>query len=154
MLIEVIAIVVTLIFTVLMTEGGLGTASVFLMLLDFPTFIMICMLSFPILLRGGMWKDLARGFKMLKKSYTCSLADLKRTQDVVELLQKQILCAGVVLISFSLIVVLGLLSEPAALGPNVAVVLITGFYAAIFEMLLLPVHVEVKRRIIDYMEAE
>mgnify|MGYP005607901209 CR=1 FL=1 len=75
---------------------------------------------------------------MLRKKYTCSLADLKRTLDVVELLQKQILCAGFVLTSFMLIVVLGFLQEPSALGPNIAVVLITVFYVAIFEMLLLP----------------
>ncbi len=154
MLIEVIAIVVTLVFSALMTEGGITVGSVLLRLLDFPTLITLCMLSFPVLIRGGMWKDFVRGFKLLKKSYICSLADLKRTKDVVEMLQKQIVCAGVILMSFMLIIVLGFLSDPAALGPNIAVVLITGFYVAVFEMLLLPVHVEVKRRIIDYMEAE
>lgn len=73
---------------------------------------------------------------------------------VVELMQKQIICAGIILISFMLIVVLGFLQKPEALGSNVAVILLTAFYVAIFEILLLPVQLEVKRRIIDYMEAE
>ena len=46
------------------------------------------------------------------------------------------------------------MQKPEELGPNVAVILLTAFYVAIFEMLLLPVQLEVKRRIIDYMEAE
>lgn len=154
MIIELIAIVVTLVLTAALAEGGLGVGNVFLRMMDLPTLITLVLLSFPILLRNGMWKDFVRGFKLLKKDYTCSLADLKRTQDVVGLLQKQIVCAGVILMTFMMIVVLGFLQAPETLGPNVAVILITGFYVAIFEMLLLPMQIEVKRRIIDYMEAE
>lgn len=154
MLIEVIAIFVSVILTAVLCEGGLGIGRVITSLWDFPTLISILLLSLPILLRNGMWKDFGRGFKMLKKNYKCSLADLKRTLDVVELIQKQILCAGVVLTAFMFIIVLGFLQSPATLGPNIAVILITIFYVAIFEMLLLPIHIEVKRRIIDYMEAE
>jgi hypothetical protein len=50
--------------------------------------------------------------------------------------------------------VLGFLQTPSVVGVNLAVALITVLYAAIMEMLLLPIHIEVKRRIIDYMEAE
>lgn len=154
MLINLIAIAVTLVLTALMVEGGIGVGGVLLCLLDAPTIITILMLSLPILLWNGMWKDLVRGFKLLKKEYSCSLSELKRTQDVVELLQKQIICAGVILVAFMLIVVLGILQKPETLGPNVAVILLTAFYVAIFEMFLLPMQVEIKRRIIDYMEAE
>ncbi len=154
MIIELIAIVVTLVLTALMAEGGSGFGHLLLRMMDVPTLITLFLLSFSILLRNGMWKDFARGFKLLKKEYTCSLADLKRILDVVELLQKQIICAGVILMTFMMIVVLGILQDPAALGPNVAVILITGLYVAILEMLLLPMHIEAKRRIIDYMEAE
>ncbi len=154
MLINLIAIAVTLVLTALMTQGGIGVGGILLCLLDMPTIITILMLSLPILLWNGMWKDLVRGFKLLRKEYSCSLSELKRTQDVVELLQKQIICAGVILIAFMMVVVLRILQEPATLGPNVAVILLTAFYVAIFEMLLLPMQVEIKRRIIDYMEAE
>ena len=42
-------------------------------------------------------------------------------------MQKQIICAGIILISFMLIVVLGFLQKPEALGSNVAVILLTAF---------------------------
>lgn len=151
---ELIAIIVTLVLTAFFVEGGLGVGHVLTMLLDAPAIVTILMLSLPVLLWNGMWKDFVRGFRLLKKGYTCSLAEMKRTQDVVELMQKQIICAGIILISFMLIVVLGFLQKPEALGSNVAVILLTAFYVAIFEILLLPVQLEVKRRIIDYMEAE
>ncbi|MBQ8198210.1 MAG: hypothetical protein IJZ76_02145 [Lachnospiraceae bacterium] len=154
MIIEIAAIIVTILLTALMCSGNFGVGSILTMVLDFPSLISIVILAFPILLRNGMWKDFVRGFKLLSKKYKCSLADLKRTLDAVELLQKQILYAGIILTVFPTIFVLGQLSTPEIVGANIAVALIVILYAAIFEMLLLPIHIEVKRRIIDYMEAE
>ena len=154
MIIEIAAIIVTILLTALMCSGNFGVGSILTMVLDFPSLISIVILAFPILLRNGMWKDFVRGFKLLSKKYKCSLADLKRTLDAVELLQKQILYAGIILTVFPTIFVLGQLSTPEIVGANIAVALIVILYAAIFEMLLLPIHIEVKRRIIDHMEAE
>lgn len=154
MLIEVIAIVVSVVLMAVVCGAQLGVGTVLTSLLDFPSLISLVALAFPILLRNGMWKDFVRGFKLLKKSYTCSLAELKRTLDVVELMQKQILYAGVILTAFAMIIVFGFLQRPEVLGVNVAVALITLLYAAVLEMLLLPLQIEAKRRIIDYMEAE
>lgn len=154
MLIELIAIMISIVLMAVVCGSQLGVGVVLTSLLDFPSLVGLLILTLPILLRNGMWKDVVRGFKLLRKGYTCSLADLKRTLDVVELLQKQILYAAAILTTFSMIIVLGFLSAPETMGVNTAVALITVLYAAIFEMLLLPMHVEVKRRIIDYMEAE
>ena len=49
---------------------------------------------------------------------------------------------------------LSVLSEPEQLGPYLAITLLSGFYAVVIEMLLLPLQIEVKRRIIDYIEEE
>ena len=154
MLIELIAIVVSIVLMAVVCGSQIGVGVILTSLLDFPSLVGLLILTLPILLRSGMWKDFVRGFKMLRKSYSCSLADLKRTQDVIELLQKQIIYAAVIITSFSVIIVLGCLQTPSVIGVNLAVALITVLYAAIMEMLLLPIHIEVKRRIIDYMEAE
>ncbi|MBE5882070.1 MAG: hypothetical protein E7289_07190 [Lachnospiraceae bacterium] len=154
MLIEVVAILVSVVLMAAVCGSEIGVGTVLTSLLDFPSLISLLVLSLPILLRNGMWKDFVRGFKLLKKSYTCSLAELKRALDVVELMQRQILYAGVILTAFAIIIVLGFLQKPEIVGVNIAVALITVLYAAVLEMLLLPVQIEVKRRIIDYMEAE
>ena len=73
---------------------------------------------------------------------------------MVEMLQKQLIYAGIISMLLSFIHVLGNMSDLASLGPNVAVAILTMLYAVIFEMLLLPLQIEAKRRIIDYMEVD
>ena len=131
-----------------------GWAPAFTALLDFPSLIIILVLIVPVLLRNGVWQDFKRAWKLLKKDYSCHLSELRRTLDVVEMIQKQLIYAGIISMLMSIITVLRCLSDLASLGPNLAVAILTMFYAVIFEMLLLPLQLEVKRRIIDYMEED
>ncbi len=123
-------------------------------LIDLPSMVIILILTVPVLLRGGMWKDFKRAWKLLRKNYTCHLGELRRTLDVVEMMQKQVIYAGIISLLMSLIAILHNLSDPTRLGPNMAVAILTMLYAVCFEMLLLPLQLEVKRRIIDYMEED
>ncbi len=123
-------------------------------LIDLPSLVIILILTVPVLLRGGMWKDFKRAWKLLRKDYTCHLGELRRTLDVVEMMQKQVIYAGIISLLMSLIAILHGLSDPMRLGPNMAVAILTMLYAVCFEMLLLPLQLEVKRRIIDYMEED
>lgn len=122
--------------------------------LDPPSLIIVLVLTVPILFTGGMWKDFLRAWKLLRKSYTCHLSEIRRSLDVVEMMQKQLVYAGIISMLLSLVHVLGMLSDPASLGPNIAVAVLSMLYAVIFEMLLLPLQMEAKRRIIDYMEVD
>lgn len=131
-----------------------GWAPAFAALLDLPSLIIILVLIVPVLLRNGVWQDFKRAWKLLKKDYSCHLSELRRTLDVVEMMQKQGIYAGIISMLLSIITVLRCLSDLASLGPNLAVAVLTMFYAVIFEMLLLPLQLEVKRRIIDYMEED
>lgn len=122
--------------------------------LDFPSLLIILVLTVPVLFRGGLWKDFLRAWKLLKKNYTCHLSEIRRSLDAVEMMQKQLVYAGIISMLLSLVHVLGMLSDLASLGPNVAVAILTMLYAVIFEMLLLPLQMEARRRIIDYMEVD
>ena len=73
---------------------------------------------------------------------------------MLEMIQKQVWYAGILTMMVSVMYVMANISDPAMLGPNIAVVVLTLFYAAIFEMLLLPLVLEVKGRIINYMDLE
>lgn len=123
-------------------------------LIDLPSLVIILIFTVPVLLRGGMWMDFKRAWKLLRKNYTCHLGELRRTLDVVEMVQKQVIYAGIISVLMSLITILRNLSDPMSLGPNMAVAILTMLYAVCFEMLLLPLQLEVKRRIIDYMEED
>lgn len=123
-------------------------------LIDLPSLIIVLVFTVPALFKGGVWKDFMRAWKLLRKDYTCHLSELRRTLDVVEMMQKQLIYAGVLCMLLSFITILGQLTRPEHLGPNLAVAILTILYAVIFEMLLLPLQLEVKRRIIDYMELD
>lgn len=123
-------------------------------LIDTPSIVIILVFTVPVLFRGGVWKDFKRACMLLRKDYRCHLSELRRSLDVVEMLQKQVVFAGVVCVLMSLISILRRLSDLASLGPNMAVAILTMLYAMIFEMLLLPLQLEAKRRIIGYMEVD
>ena len=153
------------------TDLGLGLSGTLAHLLDAPTLICILFLSLPLLFRKGMGKDFFRAFPMQlknrytfshkkgkftfeKKTVTFSLAQMKRSLDAVEFMQKQILYSGILIVILPAIFMLSRLEDIAAIGPNVAVTLIAVFYTTVLELLLLPLQIEVKRRIINYMEEE
>ncbi len=154
MIMEIISI---LLGVILLGSAGYGYGdSMFdlhrlIYLIDMPSLIILLVFTVPVLFKGGVWKDFKRAWQCLRKDYSCHLSELRRALDVVEMIQKQVIYAGVICMLMSIIVILGNLSSLEYLGPNLAVAILTILYAVIFEMLLLPLQLEVKRRIIDYM---
>lgn len=153
MIMEIISIMVGIILLVTYGYGEISPQR-FLFLMDMPSLIIILIFTVPVLFRGGVWKDFKRAWRLLRKDYSCHLSEIRRSLDVVEMLQKQVLYAGVISLLLTLILILGMLSDLASLGPNLAVAILTMLYAMIIEMLLLPLQLEAKRRIIDYMEVD
>lgn len=154
MIMEIISIVGGMTFLILMTYTGGDRTFSFDWFIDFPTILIMLIFIVPVLMRGGVWRDFKRAFKLLKKDFTCHLSELRRTKDVLEMIQKQIWYAGILTMMVSVMYVMVNISDTSLLGPNIAVVVLTMFYAVILEMLLLPMVLEVKGRIINYMELE
>lgn len=131
--------------------GGGFDFSRLIYLIDIPSLIILLIFTVPMLLRGGAWRDFMRAWKLLRKEYSCHLSEVRRALDVVEMMQRQVIYAGVISALLTFITVLHNLSGLESLGPSLAVAILTVLYAMIFEMLLLPLQLEAKRRIIDYM---
>ncbi len=154
MIMEIISIVGGMIFLILMTYTGGDRTFALSWFIDFPTLLVMVIFVVPVLMRGGMWKDFKRAFQLLKKRYDCRLSELRRTKDVLEMIQKQIWYAGILTMMVSIMYIMVNISDPSLLGPNVAISILTLFYTVVLEMLLLPLQLEVKRRIINYMDLE
>lgn len=154
MIMEMISIIGGIAFLMFMTYTGGDKTFAVNWFVDLPTILILLIFVLPILLRGGLWKDFKRAFKLLQKNFTCRLGELHRTKDVLEMMQKQIWYAGILTMMVSIIYVMVNISDPSLLGPNIAVSVLTLFYTVILEMLLLPLQLEVKRRIIHYMDLE
>lgn len=159
MILEIISILAGIIF-VTITGFGVDGINSLTNVVDPPSLIAILLLTLPILFRNGMGKDFIRGFKLLKRDYSCHLTELKRTLDAVEMMQKQLLCAGIIVTILSMCMLFAdgafLESSPdgGILMVNLSIIFLPIFYIAILEMLLLPVQIEAKRRIINYMGEE
>lgn len=157
MIMEIISIVLGILIllvseTCILQEGDLHRAA--LALFDPPSLIIILVFTVPVLVRGGVWKDFKRAFFLMKKGYACHLSELRRTQDVLEMLQRQVFCAGILAMLLTFISMMRSLSDLSAIGPSLAVAILTVLYATVIEMLLLPLQLEVKRRIIDFLELD
>ncbi len=151
MIIQILIIIVGFLFMNLSSAEGLESIS---FCIDIPTLLCILVFTLPVLLRRGMWQDFMRAFRMLKRTYVCSLGDLKRTKEAVELMQKQVMYGGVIVMIMGIIYLLAMVNNPASVGPALAVAVLSILYTAVLELLLLPLQHEVGRRIIDYMEGE
>ena len=152
MVMEIIGIFISLLMLLigLQTNWGGGLAYI----IDLPTLLCMFVLTVPVLLKEGLGKDFIRAFKLLRKQYSCSFSELRHALDVVEMMQKQIFCAGIIVSFQGLFMLLHSLSDIASIGPNTSVALLAVFYTAIFELLMLPLQIEVKRRIVDYIEQD
>lgn len=154
MIMEIISIVGGMAFLMFMSYTGGDKNFSLGWFIDFPTMLIMLIFVVPVLVRGSVWKDFKRAFKLLKKDFNCHLSELRRTKDVLEMMQKQIWYAGILTMMVSVMYVMVNISDSSLLGPNIAVVVLTMFYATILEMLLLPLLLEVKRRIINYMDLD
>ena len=153
MIMEIVAIIVsTMIFELMFFGDRWGGALAYIV--DCPTLICMLVIILPILLKKGLAKDFRRAFKLLNKKYECSFSELRHALDIVEIMQKQILCAGCIVSFQGIFITLHRLSDLASLGPNLNVSLLAFFYTAILELLMLPLQIEVKGRIVDYMDKE
>lgn len=154
MIMEIISILLGILI-LLVAEGGFhqggGLLQAASFLFNMPSLVIILVFIVPVLVRNGVWREFKRAFLLLRKNYSCHLSELRRTQDVLEMLQRQVFCAGILAMLCTVIMIMRDLSSLATLGPKLAVAILTVLYATVIEMLLLPLQMEVKRRIIDYM---
>lgn len=156
MLLELIALIFVVFYCVTVNIGISQWRFAFIWLIDPPTLLMIVVCVLPAFLVCGMWKDFIRAVKLQKKSYTCSLNEMKKARYAVSFLQKNLIWGG------SIITLIGLMNlllcvpdnDWQALCPALSVAEIPLIYVAMLEFLLLPLEIVVKRRILEFMEEE
>ncbi len=146
LLIEMLVIIVGLMYTVMVTGG----ANDIVMLIDMPSLFLIILFCVPVLIISGLWKDFVKAFSVSRQKY--SIAQLRRCLEAVLVTQKLVLISSFFTAFISIITLLKKLVEPEFLGPNLAVVCLSGLYAVIVEFLLLPLKTNVQVTLIHEME--
>lgn len=116
--------------------------------LDMPSLIIIIGILLLVLLASGMWKDFLHAFTYLyHKDSAPTKAQLTRAFHAVKLAIATNMISGILGVVVPFIIVLHRLDDPAQLGPNISIMCICVFYAALIDLLLLPIAFRLKAKI-------
>ena len=144
-----------LLFVIVFLILTLGTSfgpSAILWFLDIPSIIIILLILIPGIIIMGEWKDFIKAFSVGIKDFR--LLELKNIIEAVAAAQKLTVFAALFAIIISGVLVLGNLSDPETIGPNLAVCFLSGFYAVLIEFILLPLRLNAERRMNEEMDME
>ena len=144
---ELILFVAVFIFNVVVGSDGMSSA---LWFIDLPSLIMILMVLIPGLLILGEWKNFIKAFSVGIREY--SLLELKNIIGAVDAAQKLTIYGAVFAIIMSGVLLLGKIDDLSRIGANLAVCLLTGFYAVIVEFFLLPLRLNAERKMNEEMD--
>lgn len=124
--------------------------------IDVPSIMILLLILVPTLILTNYLKDLnnALRFSTAKKLENISLIKLKRALEAVNLTIHTLIYSSIFIAMGFAIVTLHNLSDIAALGPNVSVVLITILYAAFISLILQPVKTKLNTLIMNYLHDE
>lgn len=140
-----------IVFLILTLGTSFGTSAI-LWFLDFPSIIVILLILIPGLIIMGEWKDFIKSFSVGIKDYR--LLELKNIIESVAAAQKLTVFAALFAIIISGVLVMGNLSDPETIGPNLAVCFLSGFYAVLIEFILLPLRLNAERKMNEEMDME
>ncbi|MCR4591088.1 MAG: hypothetical protein K5668_09740 [Lachnospiraceae bacterium] len=134
-------------FNIFVGSWGLSSIAWFI---DMPSLMLILIILIPGMLITGEWKDFIKAFSVGIRPY--GLLDLKNIIGAVGAAQKLTIYGALFAIIMSGVLLLGRLDDPYALGPGLAVCLLSGFYAVIIEFFLLPLRLNAEHKMNEEMD--
>ena len=147
---EIILLVALFLINLILSTDNPGPAITWF--IDIPSLLLILLILIPGMLIMGEWKDFIKSFSVGIKPY--SLLELKNIICAVKAAQKLTICGALLAIITSAVLLMGRLDDPSTFGPRLAVCFLAGFYAVIFEFLLLPLHLNAERKMNEEMDLE
>ncbi len=119
-----------------------GTSSAFI---DYPSVLIILLMTLPIVIGSGLFQDLKRSFKVaMSKKNVFTRIELEKSLIAVDLTMKMIALSGGIGTLIGLIAILRYLSDLSTLGPNLSVAMLTLFYALFGIGIFMPIKAKIK----------
>lgn len=111
-----------------------------LYLVDFVSLLSILLLSLPMLAVAGLIRDFFRSFSIVfAKTCTADKREITRALTAVKMASRLFLFTGILTSLLGLVGMLSILDDPASIGPNMAVAILSLLYSMFISILLLPV---------------
>ena len=122
-------------------------------IIDAPSIVIVLLICIPILISSGLLKDFNNAFRIaLSRKKEAGLTEIKRAAEAVNLTIHTLFYSAFFLFAISLIAILRSLSDPAMLGPNLAVAFLTCIYSLALALVLLPIKSILTVRAIEFMQ--
>ncbi|MBD5547607.1 MAG: hypothetical protein HDQ97_09435 [Lachnospiraceae bacterium] len=119
---------------------------------DFYTFLFLILFLIPLLISGGLLKDFNNAFRLgIGKKAPASLTELKRAKESVSLTIKIMLILSVFTCAIQGILILYHVDNPATLGPNFSVAMLSLIYGMGIALILLPLQARLNIEIQEYI---
>ncbi|MDE6893661.1 MAG: hypothetical protein K2P30_09110 [Lachnospiraceae bacterium] len=144
-----LSIVGVIVMTVVMGFiSGLDVGNLF----DFISLLLLLLLLIPMLISGGLFKDFNNAFRLgIGKRQPVSLMELKRAKEAVCLAIKVSLAASAFIGVMSAALVLFVVRDMAAMGPSLAVSMISLIYGLGLVLILLPLDARLTIKIQEFI---
>ena len=118
-------------------------------LIDAPSMIGILLFAVPGMMILGAGRDFCKAFSVGQKKYT--LLELKNIIEAVKACQKLVVIGGLFEMLIASIAILATLDDLTVLGPNLAVMILSGLYIVILEYFLLPLYLNTQKTLHEEM---
>ncbi len=144
------AVILIMIAMLAFSGGGLGSVLLFV---DVPSLLLLLVLTIPILLSSGLWKDFNNAFRIgMGKRKVTTIAEIKRALEAIILVKNTLIYGAVFISIFTAILILKQLDDISTLGPNLAVMLITLLYALATNIVLLPLKSRLQIMLMEHIQ--
>lgn len=124
-------------------------------LIDFPTAALFLLIIIPILISGGLLKDLNNAFRLaIKKRKAACLTELKKAKEAVSLTIKTLIVSSVFLFFIQGICAMRKADDLSLLGPSMAAAMLAMVYGFGFSLILLPLQSILNVRIQEFLSEQ
>ena len=148
-----ISIITVILGTCLMCMFGGGGFGGLIFFIDGMSFLILLVLTVPMLVASGLLKDFNSAFRLsVIKSKIKNMSEIKRAIEAVDLVMKVLITAGAFIAACLFIMIMHTLDDPSTLGPKTAVASVSLIYALAMNLFLLPLKSRLKIRLQEYME--
>ncbi len=145
-IIGVVVLVFVMWLTIIMW-GGIETVGFFV---DFPSLLYVLIMTVIVMVISGRLKDFMKAFPLTMKNIASTeIRQVKRSLLAVKTAIVTINIVGVMAAVIGAIIICGKLSAIEALGPNLAVAMISVCYGLVGTMLLIPIYARLKAKLIE-----
>ncbi|MFW5672451.1 MAG: hypothetical protein ACOCM8_09215 [Acetivibrio ethanolgignens] len=118
---------------------------------DLISIFVLLVVSISVLVQTGLMKDFNNSFRLtIGRKKAADFKEIKRAAEAVNLIRKILWNTGIFTACISLFTLMHDLDTPEAIGPNLVAAILVLSYAAVLNIIFLPIEKQLEIRLIEF----